>query len=301
MLEIIKKIKLYFARMYDNAFDDLKDVDVLNTNKAFSQILKKRREKIMLFILIVAICIFILLKFSPNIIINTNLILFITSIPLFIMVMWLGILYSKIREAFWRQIALKYNWTYTPAKDISKEKALLFSVGHSKKAHNGITGNYNNLPFYIFEYQYTIGSGKDSRTYNFTVFEVKFTGTFPHLYLNYQNDWYSNSPSIFSSFAKISLPQEFADKFKLYVPKEYEIEALQIFTPDVFSILLDSNWNHDMEFVDGELIIYSNKQFSNFTDLDSELTKIKKFVDILSPLLNRFKLHQIGDYSSSLE
>ncbi|MFA6000207.1 MAG: hypothetical protein WC783_04510 [Candidatus Paceibacterota bacterium] len=300
MLEIIKKIQLYFARMYDNSFDDLKDVDVLDANKAFSQILKKRREKIMLAILVVAICIFILFKFFPNTIMNPSLVLFITSIPLFIMIMWLAILYSKIRQAFWKQIALKYNWTYTPTKDISREKALLFSMGHSKITENGITGNYINNPFYIFEYQYTIGSGKHSRTYNFTVFEVKFTGTFPHLYLNYKNDWYSNSPSMFSSFVKISLPQEFADKFKLYVPKEYEIEALQIFTPDVFSLLLDSEWDYDMEFVDGELIIYSNTRFGNFVELDNELNKIKKFVDILSPLLNRFQLHKIGDYSSSL-
>lgn len=276
-------------------------IEVLDTRKAFIQALKARKWKIISAVLFTILWIFGVFKFTSNVPIEGDSEIIISALPVIGIIFWLNIVYSEIRQAFWKQLALKYKWIYTSTKDISGEKSLLFNIGHSKNVSNGIMGDYNNLPLQIFEYEYTVGSGKNKRIYSFTVFEVKFRGTFPHLYLNYTNDWYSNSPSMFSSFSIISLPQEFANKFKLYVPKEYEIEALQIFTPDVFSLLLDSNWDHDMEFIDGELIIYSNKKFANFTDLDNELNKIKEFIDILSPLLNKFKLHQIGDYPSSLK
>ena len=274
--------------------------EVLDTKKAFFQDSKKRKKAITLFVVIILIWSFLCFKFLPKTIWLSQSGFFTFAIPWFIAIWYFSSIYAKIRKAFWKQLALKYKWKYTPTKNITEEKALIFGKGYSKKAQNSIGGNYNNLPLYIFEYQYTVPGGKNSHTYYFTVFEVKFTGTFPHLYLNYKNDLYSNSPLMFSSFAKISLPQEFANKFKLYVPKEYEMEALQIFTPDIFALLLDLKWNHDMEFVDGELVIYSGKQFNTFIELDTELNKIKKFIEVLSPLLNRFKLTQIGDISPLL-
>jgi len=275
--------------------------EVLDTKKVFFQTLKKKVRKIIFGILISATWSIACVLFLPPKIASSDFGIYLTVAPWFIFLIWLIIVYSKIREAFWKQLALKYNWEYTSSKNISNEKALLFKEGHSKHAQHGIIGGYNNQPFHIFEYEYTIGSGKSQRTYSFTVFEIKFTGTFPHLYLNFKSDWYSNSPSTFSSFAKISVPREFEDKFKLYAPKEYEIETLEIFTPNIFSLLVDSKWDHDMEFVDGELIIYKMERFSNFADLDAELTKIKKFIDILSPLLNRLKLTQIGNISPLLK
>ncbi len=227
--------------------------------------------------------------------------LFVAMFPWCLWFAWFALAYNKIREAFWQQLATKYGWEYSFTKDLTAEKALLFQMGHSPAVHNGIKGSYNDMPFHIFEYDYTVGSGKHKSIHSFTVFEIKFTGTFPHLYLNYKNDSYSNTPSMFSSIAKVSLPRDFENEFKLYVPKEYEIEALEIFTPDVFSVLIDLKWDYDMEFADGELVIYRKIKFNSFTDLDRELDRIKKIVIILSPLLNRLKLAQIGDISPLLK
>ncbi len=275
--------------------------EVLDVKQLFFQALKKKSRKIILTILLLLIWTVACILYLPPEITSSELGFWIPAFPWILLVVWFTIIYSRVREAFWKQLALKYGWEYTLSKDISHEKALLFNIGHSPNVSHGISGSYNNHPFHIFEYQYTIGSGKNKTTYSFTVFEIKFTGTFPHLYLNYKSDWYSNAPSFFSPLAKITLPSEFEDKFKLYSPKEYEIETLQIFTPQIFALLLDSKWNHDMEFVDGELVIYSKKRFNSFAELDAELDKIKKFVDILSPLLNRFKLTPIGDISHLLE
>lgn len=217
----------------------------------------------------------------------------------FIILGWLVFSYNKIRQNFWKTVALKYGWKYEETRDIDKEKGLIFQIGHSKSAYNTINGNYLSKPFNFFEYKYSTGSGKNQSHFYFTVFEVKFDGTFPHLYLNYKKDW-SSSISFSYNMASIPLPSEFAKIFKLYSPKEYEIETLQIFTPDVFQMLLDFGWDYDMEFVDGELIIYRSKGFSNFKDLDKEVERIKKIVSLFAPLLNRMKLSLIGDITPEI-
>ncbi len=275
--------------------------EVTDTTKAFRQALKKEAGKIAPAIILSAIWSTLLIKFLPSTWLDSDLSMLSIILPWCLIVVWIMGIYGKIRKAFWQQLAFKYGCVYMEAKDFIKEKALLFGIGHSKHISNGIAGRYNDIPFEIFEYNYTVGTGKHKTTYSLTVFEIKFKGSFPHLYLNYKNDSQTNSPSFFSALANLSLPTEFESLFKLYAPKEYEIETLQIFTPDIFAHLIDVGWNHDMEFVDGELIIYRKAKFTNFADLDKEFTKIKKFVDILYPLLTRMSFTQIGDISPTLK
>jgi hypothetical protein len=286
--------------MDESPSKNVEDGEVLDINKAFRKELGKSPKQLFLIILGCIVWSILIVKLLPPAMLASKLGILV-YLPWIIFLVWCYVIYVEAKTAFWKQLAVKYGWEYTRHKRISKEKALLFQIGHSKFVQHGITGDYNSQPFHVFEYHYATGKGKYRVDYNLTVFEVKFTGTFPHLYINSKGDWYSNSPSFFSSLANISVPPEFRDRFKLYAPKEYEIETLEIFTPEVLEYLIDSGWNHDMEFVDGELVIYSNNQFTNFTDLDKELIKIKKFVDILAPRLNHLKLSKIGDISHSLK
>lgn len=274
--------------------------EVLDVEKAFRAEIIKKPKRLFIQILISSVWTIFFFNYLSFSSVGQNNWVLVVWFPWFLFFVWFVILYSRIQTAFWKQLAFKYGWEYEWGKNLAEEKGLLFQIGHSKKARHGIVGSYSSQPFYIFEYRYSIGKGKSKVSYSLTVFEVKFTGTFPHLYLNFKGNWYSNSPSFFSSLANISVPGEFVDKFKLYAPKEYEIETLEIFTPEVFEYLIDSGWDYDMEFVDGELVIYNSKEFNNFTDLDAEIAKIKKFVDILAPRLNKLKLTKIGDISPTL-
>ncbi len=272
----------------------------LDTKKAFVGILIKNSPKIILWVTFSLYWSYSYLRSVPISTLTSELGMFVFLFPWFFPPGWILMSYLGIREAFWKLLAKKYGWEYTSLRTVFNENTLLYQMGHSRIGSHVITGNYNNHPFHIFEYQYTTGAGKYKKISSFTVFEIEFTGTFPHLYLNYKNDWYSNTPGMFASLANISVPSEFEDRFKLYAPKEYEIETLEIFTPDIFALLLDLEWSHDMEFVDGKLIIYRNSKFTNFRDLDLEVNKIKHFIDVLSPLLNKLQLNTIGDISPLL-
>jgi hypothetical protein len=226
----------------------------------------------------------------------------VVVLPWILLVFFLLQLSAKARNQFWQQIAQKYDWEFEAEVSTSSEKALIFSLGHSRKGRNGIKGTYAQNPFRIFEYQYTVGHGKHAHTYAFTIFEAKFQGTFPHLYLDCDKDGYSHPPSFsMPSLKEVNLPTEFEKIFTLYVPQKYELEALQIFTTDVLAQFIDNMWYYDIEFVDGELVIYQCNQFINFDGLDMELHRIQKLVDLLAPQLNRMRLTQIGDYSPLLK
>ncbi len=278
-----------------------KHEEEITIDAAFWKDVNEKRNDIFIVFVIAALWSLFFIKFLSPVDLGSSWGVYTFTFPWFCVLLWMGVIYAKAKTRFWKEIAHKYGWEYKSTKDISNEKALLFKIGYEKRGRHGITGTHKTQPFHIFEYQYATGYGKSKTINSFTVFEVKFTGTFPHLYLNYRYDWHSNAPSFFSSLANISVPGEFGHLFKLYAPKEYEIETLEIFTPEIFAHLIDSGLDHDIEFVDGELVIYSKRHFSNFIDLDKELVKVKKLIDILSPRLNKLKLTPIGDLSPLLK
>ncbi len=222
-------------------------------------------------------------------------------LPWLFVTWWLGGIQTKIRTLFWQQLAARYQWEYRAIKGVGQEKGMLFQVGRARTARNGMAGTYHELPFMVFEYEYAVGVGKHKHVVHFTVFEMQFAGTFPHIYLNYLKDEYTHTPSMFSSFSNIPVPTEFGERFSLYAPQKYEVEALEIFTTDIFLLLLDASWDHDLELVDGELIIYSPMRFNSQSEFEQELLKVKTCIDILLPRLNRAQLTPIGDQSPLLE
>lgn len=219
--------------------------------------------------------------------------------PILIPIAWYGKIWEKVHSTFWKQVAKKYGWRLVDSKDLTKENALLFKQGHSGRTGVCLIGHSEGRFFEIFQYFYTVGHGKHATTYEFMVFEFKVKGTFPHLYVNNKKDSLHFSGRMF--MPKISLTPEFEKQFELFAPKEYEIEALEIFTPDTMQHLLDTGWRHDLELVDSEILIYRYHHFNGAKELEDEYTRIQKFVDYLMPKLNRLKLEKIGDMPHMLK
>jgi len=200
-----------------------------------------------------------------------------------------GIMLGNIRQNFWKQYASDNGYAYTVHERTEGEKGLMFREGHSNRAHNILSGDHGGLPVRFFEYTFTIGSGKSSQTYHYTAFEFRFSGTFPHAYLNYTKDGYNIRPA-----GELHLPGSLAEKFKLYAPEQYEIEVLQIFTPDVLALIEDLGWKCDLELVDQELIIYRPGLVHTRGELDMEFGKAAALAAKLRPTLERMTLAEIG-------
>ncbi|MEK7093740.1 MAG: hypothetical protein AAB903_00160 [Patescibacteria group bacterium] len=211
----------------------------------------------------------------------------------------LGIVYAfaylVASNLFWHQFAEKRGWSIESTGDIEKEKAYLMHRGNTQHIHQVIRGTLDNRPLRIFSFEFSTGTGKNRRTYAYTVFGFSFTGKFPHLYLNHQDDQYYGEVG-----EEISLPEEFEKKFILHAPKQYEIEAHQIFNPGILSYIIDSNLDYDVELVDGELLAFKNGSVANITDLEQELSRVHDLVLKFAPILDNFKFEKIGNLTSEL-
>jgi hypothetical protein len=71
----------------------------------------------------------------------------------------------------------------------------------------------------------------------------------------------SNLPATLRKDQVLQLEGDFDRYFTLYCPKEYEQDALYIFTPDLMALLIDEAAPYDVELVDEWMFVYSSKPF----------------------------------------
>lgn len=211
-----------------------------------------------------------------------------------VFIMWL----VKLHEFFWKELAAEYKFTYT-FRPYFQNHALLFREGSGRHTGHGISGTLENQAFRLFEYYFSTGQGKSRQTHSYLVFEIVFSGTFPHIYLNNErNRDLSGFKDAFLN--RITLPASFDKQFNLYGPKGYEIEVLEVMTPDVVARLADEKWEHDTELVDGKLYVFREQMIRIKADLEKELARLRQVVKILAPKLNRMSLTPIGDLPHTL-
>lgn len=205
---------------------------------------------------------------------------------------------KKLEAQFWKETAELCGYTYVH-RPYFQDSALVLQQGRNRNTGHGLMGTLNDRPFRFFQYRYTTGSGKSKRINTYCVFEVVFSGSFPHIYLNStRNRDLASLKALF--LPRMSLPAALEKDFNLHAPAGYEIEALEIFTPDLLQHLLESEWEHDLELVDQKLFVFREKSINTKQELEHELKRLQALLKVLAPKLNRMKFTQVGDLKSSL-
>lgn len=191
---------------------------------------------------------------------------------------------------FMKNYAKLHNFSYQNIIDTSELKGRLFKK-NSGTARNIITGVYNKFPIRIFYYTYSTG-GENSRTYSFTVGEIEVEKTnFPHIFLksnsmsrHISQDFFGQDKDI-----KINLTQNIEDTFNLFCTQNYEIEILEIFTPDLLNFLKTNAFNFSIEFAEDKIYFYDDIIIKNKKDLDQLYNVIQKVLDSSGQLF--YRLH----------
>lgn len=78
---------------------------------------------------------------------------------------------------------------------------------------------------------------------------------------------------------RLALEGDFGRTFSLYCPREYETDALYIFTPDVMARLVDSAAGCDIEFVDNRVLIYAPSAAFETADALSVVPGLVRFLE----------------------
>ena len=144
----------------------------------------------------------------------------------------------------------------------------LFTIGKNKSASEFMSGILENVPVQIFNYSFatetTNSKGQKTDVYHhFFVIDMDLGTTTPSILLRYKGS--NTVPMAFGS-SDVRLEGKLGDYCDLEVEKEFEIEALQIFTPDVMQEILsvierpekpklniEFSGNHTVIFIEGEV------------------------------------------------
>lgn len=169
---------------------------------------------------------------------------------------------------------------------------MIFDEGHSREVNEVL-----KFPSHteIGNYTYVTGSGKNRSVHRWAYMKVKLPRRLPHMVLDAKKNnifgRFSNLTDTFDRSQTLSLEGDFNDHFTLYAPKQYERDALYVFTPDVMARLIDSGSGFDMEVIDDELYIYRATPFN----LSSE-TELRTLLGIVSTISSELK-DQTGYYA----
>lgn len=131
----------------------------------------------------------------------------------------------------------------------------LFRMGYSKKAENVLEGSFDNIRLKIFDYQYTVSSGRSSNTYFFTVFCAYVDDfTLPDFELR-QKGFFDKTGDMFG-FKDIDFDThpDFSNRYLLKGSDETEIRRL--FSQKVLEYFEKRNADFSIEGSGDRIVIY---------------------------------------------
>lgn len=138
----------------------------------------------------------------------------------------------------------------------------IFQVGSSRQVYERLWRS-DTSPLDIGNYRYTTGSGKNKQTHLWHFLGLRLPRRLPHMLLDAKGNnslFGSNLPVSFNRNQRLSLEGDFDRHFTLYCPREYETDALYLFTPDLMALLIDEAANLDVEIVDDWMFVYSRSR-----------------------------------------
>jgi hypothetical protein len=194
-------------------------------------------------------------------------------------------------KEFAKHFAAVMGYAFSDSAPFSTVSGDIFKLGWGGEIYDVVSGVYRGHPVRIFEYQFTVGGGKSSRTFYYTVLEIRFAHSLPEMHVVETaisaEDMLTMSHVIdahFSSPVKISLEGDFNKYYSVYVPPNTQIEDLEVMTPDFMESLIDRYDQYQsigFECHDDKLYLYAPQRFN--TKKIRDFAALYSLVDVLIP------------------
>jgi hypothetical protein len=200
-------------------------------------------------------------------------------------------LYAMVEKKFFEQFAAANNYSYKEKiTDLPLTGALFipttaaFINNRKSWLEHVIEGEFNGHKIRLFCY---CQEAKDSAIKR-TVLEIDYNINLPKMFL--KPDWHTSYVKpIFKNEHHLSLEGDFDHHFDLYVEREFEIEALQIFTPDIMH-RLQTDWRRFVvEFSYDTVFIYTFGVVTKKKDLEHMYMYAQYLIGKLSPIAKRME------------
>ncbi|HRN29735.1 MAG TPA: hypothetical protein PK890_08560 [Terrimesophilobacter sp.] len=168
-----------------------------------------------------------------------------------------------------------YSTTATPPRF----QGAIFNVGNARAVYERLWSD-TDPAVELGNYRYTTGSGKNKTTHHWSYLALRLPRRLPHMLLDAKGNnslFGSNLPIRFGRDQRLSLEGDFDEHFTLYCPREYEADALYVFTPDLMALLIDQAANLDVEIMDDWMLVYAKSKL-DFSD-PHRLSRLLGIVD----------------------
>lgn len=210
--------------------------------------------------------------------------------------------YIKDRARLYK-FAVRNKGAFIQKKHNPAYAGMIFDEGHSREIDSAFIfpgraelGNYT----------YVTGGGKNRSTHHWAYIKVKLPRKLPHMVLDAKKNnifgKFSNLTDTFDQSQTLSLEGDFNEHFTLYAPKQYERDALYVFTPDVMARLIDNGSAYDMEVIDDELFIYKSGKINlaSETELRSLLAIVDAIGTDLRDQTDYYADERVGDRTQNI-
>lgn len=211
------------------------------------------------------------------------------------------------RWAVWTRMdkfATANGMSFSPLDADPAYPGAIFQLGDSKQAVDHLRST-SGCFFDLGNYRYTTGSGKSRRTRTWGFLAFHLDRRLPNMVLDSKanNSFFgSNLPATFDKNQILSLEGDFDTYFTLYCPKQYERDALYVFTPDLMALLIDEAAPFDVEIVDDWMFVYSTVPFR--TADASIYARLFRIIDTVGAKTltqtDRYVDERVGDFAVNL-
>ena len=186
-----------------------------------------------------------------------------------------------------RQFADANGYQFSPTGDPAEFDGSLFQLGDSKQVSDVIRATYLGCPIVLFRYKFYRGKAVGK----YTVLQLQFDADMPDLYL--RPAILPGSPFVSKASGDgaeyVRLEGDFSTVLSLDIQKGYEVEALEVFTPDVMGYLMDNCKNFSIEILNNHLYVYDGQALDTEAKLNALYDTSRYFVQMLGPVLARMK------------
>ncbi|MCC2630491.1 MAG: hypothetical protein K0S38_300 [Candidatus Paceibacter sp.] len=260
-----------------NANNPFSNQPIVDVNAAVWTHIKSKPIRVILYIIFAGISIYATYKTGEGTLLG---------IAVFVGIFLYTKLYLAAREAFMRQFAENNGYEFMKEGTIPLLEGTAFTRGHSQRMSDVVRGTFAGQIFQLFIFSYTVGHGKRSHTYSSTVFELDFDKPMPHMILT-SKSYAGGFSTDESNLRSIMLEGDFSNYFTFYVPEKLEIEALEIFTPDVMHEMISFAKAYSIEFIDDKIYVYYGRQVTKLHTLEDMYRLAQMMHDRMTNFLSK--------------
>lgn len=212
-------------------------------------------------------------------------------LPLSLFLAWFYRLKKKFENTFLSEFAQANGYQYDANGTVDETYGTIFRMAGRAQVSDVISGTYKGCSLRLFLHDLTVSSGRSSVTYRNTIIELDLNGRLPNLMLVSKRSLNSglNLASNSGLKNKLSLEGDFDKNFTLYAVPGTEIEALEIFAPDIMALMEDESQGYDVEFVANRIYIYVNKYIGTNQALEHAFELARLLVDKVGPIAARLQ------------